>query len=93
MSSDVPAVSAKPGSGETARATHNNNDGDQQTVLIPVDASKEAEIAFECKLSPYLWLSHIMLGTECYWCVCIWGSLYMPLDLLQARNNIHAECR
>ena len=51
MSSDVPAVSSKPDGGETVRATHNNNDGDQQTVLIPVDASKEAEIAFECKLS------------------------------------------
>ncbi|KAK2174066.1 hypothetical protein NP493_831g01026 [Ridgeia piscesae] len=47
MSSDVPAVSAKPGGGETVRATHNNNEGDKQTVLIPVDASKEAEIAFE----------------------------------------------
>jgi len=76
MSSDVPAVSAKPGGGETVRATLNNNEGDKQTVLIPVDASKEAEIAFECKLSPRMLL------------VCV----YMPLNVLQARNYIHAEC-
>ena len=55
LSSDVPSAAVPGGKPTTYRAGQNNNEGDQQTVLIPVDASKEAEIAFECKFLLY-WL-------------------------------------
>ncbi|KAI0227410.1 hypothetical protein LSAT2_022143 [Lamellibrachia satsuma] len=47
LSSDVPYAAVPGLKPTTYRAGQNNNEGDKQTVLIPVDASKEAEIAFE----------------------------------------------